>query len=103
MANNEESWKMKWQKDFETFFPIYNTFVLEGFIDDDQPYLDGDTVSYCRLHDYFDKIYSKHEDSELKKRVIIYDPTESLEKRFRICDDGDPIEEPDPNNPNDKP
>lgn len=103
MANNEESWKMKWQKDFETFFPIYNTFVLEGFIDDDQPYLDGDTVSYCRLHDYFDKIYSKHEDSELKKRVIIYDPTESLEKRFRICDDGDPIEEPDPNNPNGKP
>lgn len=84
----EDNKKMKWQKDWETFFPIYNSFILEGLVDDDQPYEDEDgTIKYCRLHEYFDKLYSNHADPNMRKRVIIYDPTESEDKRFKICDD----------------
>ena len=84
----EESKKMKWQKDLDTFFPIYNSFIFEGFIDDDQPYEDENgEIKYCRLYDYFDKVYSKNADPTKRKRVIIYDPTESDDKRFKICDD----------------
>ena len=105
MAANNEKWKMKWQKDFETFFPVYNSFILEGFIDDDQPYIDENgNVAYCRLYDYFDKVYSDNADPALRKRVIIYEPTECVEKRFKICDDGFPIEEePDGNDPEGEP
>lgn len=79
---------MKWQKDLETYFPIYNTFILEGFIDDDVQYLDeGERIAYCKIPEYFDKVYSDHKDRLKRKRVIIYDPTECLEKRFTICDD----------------
>lgn len=84
----EDSKKMKWQKDLEAFYPIYNTFIFEGYIDDDQPYEDvGGDIKYCRLYDYFDKVYSNHPDPTQRKRVIIYDPTESEDKRFKICDD----------------
>lgn len=84
----EESKKMKWQKDLDTFFPIYNSFIFEGFIDDDQPYEnENGEIKYCRLYDYFDKVYSNHPDPSKRKRVIIYDPTESEDKRFKICDD----------------
>lgn len=84
----KESKKMKWQKDLDTFFPIYNSFIFEGFIDDDQPYEDENgEIKYCRLYDYFDKVYSNHTDPSKRKRVIIYDPTESYDKRFKICDD----------------
>ena len=34
----DDKQKMKWQKDLDTFFPIYSTFILEGYVDDDQPY-----------------------------------------------------------------
>lgn len=84
----EDNRKMKWQKDWETFFSIYNSFILEGFVDDDQPYEDWDgKIKYCRLYEYFDKVYSNHADPLKRKRVIIYDPTESEEKRFHICDE----------------
>ncbi len=95
----EESRKMKWQKDLETFFPIYNSFIFEGYIDDDQPFEnERGEIKYCRLYDYFDKVYSNHPDADKRKRVIIYDPTESEDKRFKICDDNCmPSEEVDPN------
>lgn len=81
----DEAKKLKWQKDLETFFPIYNSFILEGFVDDDQPYDDeGGQMKYCRLPDYFDNVYSENSDPQLKKCVIIYDPTEAVEKRFDI-------------------
>ena len=80
--------RMKWQKDFDTFYPIYNTFIFEGLIDDDQPYqTQSGEVKYCSLDEYFDKVYSNHPDSNKKKLVIIYDPTESEDKRFKICDE----------------
>lgn len=91
MASNKN---VKWQKDLETFFPIYNSFIFEGFIDDDQPYLDeNNQVKYCRLDEYFDKLYSNHADPSLRKRVIIYDPTESEDMRFTICDDSGILQE----------
>ncbi len=84
----QENLKMKWQKDLETFYPIYNSFILEGFVDDDYPYVDeNDNVQYCGIHEYFDKVYSNHKERDKRKRVIIYDPTESESKRFQICDD----------------
>ena len=77
---------MKWQKDLETYFPIYNTFILEGFVDDDVQYLDKGKIAYCKIPEYFDKLYSEREEKSERKRVIIYDPTECVEKRFTICD-----------------
>lgn len=84
----DENKKMKWQKDLDAFFPIYNSFILEGYIDDEQP-CDSESggIGYCRLYEYFDKVYSNNPLRELRKRVIIYDPTESYDKRFKICDD----------------
>ncbi len=94
----EENKKMKWQKDLDTFFPIYNSFIFEGYIDDDQPYeSENKEIKYCRLYDYFDKVYSNNPDPDKRMRVIIYDPTESEEKRFKICDDNCMVsEEVDP-------
>ena len=77
---------MKWQKDLDTYFPIYNTFILEGFVDDDVQYLDKGKIAYCKIPEYFDKLYSEREEKSERKRVIIYDPTECVEKRFTICD-----------------
>jgi len=88
MSNNNA---MKWQKDLETYFSIYNTFILEGFIDDDVQYLDEGKIAYCKIPDYFDKVYSEHKERSERKRVIIYDPTECVEKRFQICDDSDSV------------
>lgn len=83
----DDNKKMKWQKDLDSFYPIYNTFIFEGYVDDDQPYDEEDgKLKFCRLYEYFDKTYSNHPDPTKRKRVIIYDPTESEEKRFRICD-----------------
>ena len=87
----DDKQKMKWQKDLDTFFPIYSTFILEGYVDDDQPYDgEGGAVEYCRMAEYFDRIYTDNPDPARRKRVIIYDPTESEEKRFQIC--GEPGE-----------
>ena len=30
----------KWQKDFENFYDVYSTFIIDGFIDDLQPYVE---------------------------------------------------------------
>lgn len=80
--------QMKWQRDFETYFDLYNTFVFEGLVDDMHIYDDGNgNIEYCTIGQYFDKIYSNHQDPAKKKRVIVYDPTESEEKRFHIYDD----------------
>lgn len=95
--------KMKWQKDLEMFFPLYNSFILEGYIDDDQPFdTESGEVGYCRIYEYLDKLYSNNPDKKLRKRVIIYDPTESEEKKFKICDESyDIVEENvEPENPN---
>lgn len=84
----DENKKMKWQKDLEEFYDIYNSFIFEGYIDDDQPYEDANgEIKYCRLYDYFDKVYSNHAEPAKRKRVIIYDPTEAVDKRFKICDE----------------
>ncbi len=89
-----ESKKMKWQKDLETFFPIYDSFIFEGHIDDDQPFEDEDgQIKYCKLYEYFDKVYTHHADKEYRKRVIVYDPTESEDKRFKICDEDCSVEQ----------
>lgn len=96
--------EIKWQKDLETFFPLYNSFIFEGYIDDDQPYEEEGELKYCKIYEYFDKIYSNHENNSLRKRVIIYDPTESEDKRFMICDNNFiTLEEEDPNSEEGKP
>lgn len=83
----DDSRKMKWQRDLETYYPIYNSFILEGHIDDDQPYEENGEIKYCRIPEYLDKIYSNHPDRSHKKKVIIYDPSEAEKKKFKICDD----------------
>ena len=30
----------KWQKDFESFYSVYSTFLIDGFVDDLQPYVE---------------------------------------------------------------
>jgi len=85
-------WQMKWQKDFETFFPIYNTFLIDGLVDDDQPYKknpDDDTeeVKYCFIEEYINKICGENPDKHLRKRVVVFDPVESPDKRFYIMDE----------------
>ncbi|MBO5334973.1 MAG: ATP-dependent Clp protease ATP-binding subunit [Clostridia bacterium] len=89
----KETKKMKWQKDYEKFFSIYNTFVLEGYVDDDQPYEEDEQIRYCRLFEYFDKTHTEAADPSWKKRVIVYDPTEAPDVRFHICDESWALEE----------
>lgn len=84
MDNNS---KMKWQIDLDTYYPIYNSFILEGYVDDNQPYEEDGEIKYCSLCDYIVKQFNEHPDREKRKRVIIYDPTESEDRRFYICDD----------------
>jgi hypothetical protein len=77
---------MKWQVDFEDFFDVFSTFIIDGNIDDIQPIIDPDdnSCSYVRVGDYFiSKLYEQR--TEDKKCVIIYDPTESDDKRFTIA------------------
>ncbi len=77
---------MKWQVDFDSFFNVFNTFVIDGNIDDIQPVIDptDNSVSYSRIGEYFiTKLYEQREND--KKCVIIYDPTESDDKRFNIA------------------
>lgn len=95
MENNQAQWMAKWQKDFETYFSIYNTFVLEGFVDDVQPYMgeNGD-VEYCQLAEYFEHVYKENVDPEKRKVVIIYDPAEAYDLRFKICSECEDVFEP---------
>ncbi len=77
--------RMKWQIDFDSFFNVFSTFIIDGNIDDVQPLIDEDGgVEYVRLTDYF--VSSLYENRETdKKCVIVYDPTESDDKRFTIA------------------
>lgn len=85
MANNRDERRMKWQVDFDGFFNVFSTFVIDGNIDDIQPVVDADgAVSYVRIGDYFINTLYEMRDND-KKCVVIYDPTESDDKRFTIA------------------
>lgn len=85
MSNDINKRRMKWQIDFDSFFDVFGTYVIDGHIDDLQPIVAEDgTVDYKPLTDYFvDRFYTTREED--KKCVIVYDPTESEDKRFTIC------------------
>ena len=87
MANEARDERiMKWQVDFDNFFDVFSTFIIDGNIDDIQPIIDPDdnSCNYVRVGDYFvNKLYEQRDDD--KKCVIIYDPTESDDKRFNIA------------------
>ena len=80
--NAGNNWKPKWQKDLDTYYPIYNTFIFTGYIDDLLPLEQDGQVVYVTMEEYIEKQYGGEEP---KKCVIVYDPTESVEKQFRIC------------------
>lgn len=84
MSMQEDKRRMKWQTDFDIFADIFHTFILDGNIDDIQPYIKEDgKVEYVKLDEYF--TYVLNEDrANNKKCVIIYDPTENDGLRFDI-------------------
>ncbi len=82
-------WMPKWQKDLDTYYSLYNTFVFTGYIDDMLPIEEDGVVSYVGIEKYIERKYG---GDAPKKCVIIYDPTESEGKQFRIC--GDTLEMP---------
>lgn len=100
MANND--YRLKWQKDFDSWFDVYSTYIVEGLVDDLQPYKESEdaTIEYLPLYDYLARVYgASNENPERRKLVITYDPTESEILKFKIYDDvGMPvIEEPENN------
>ena len=83
----------KWQRDFENFYDVYSTFIIDGFIEDLQPYvenLEGDinhiNVENLDVCDYFKKIFENKEYHGKRNLLVIYDPTESVDRRFDIRD-----------------
>lgn len=85
---SEREQRAKWQKDLGSYFSVYNTFILEGFIDDKHPFVNSrGAISYCDLCGYLDNVYSQHEDRAKRKRIVVYDPSESSDLRFKIYDD----------------
>jgi len=77
--------KMKWQIDFDSFFNVFSTFIIDGNIDDVQPLIDeSGRVEYVPLTDYFISNLCENRETD-KKCVVIYDPTESDNKRFTIA------------------
>ena len=87
MANETRDERvMKWQVDFDNFFDVFSTFIIDGNIDDIQPIIDpvDNSCSYVRVGEYFvSKLYEQR--AEDKKCVVVYDPTESDDKRFYIA------------------
>ena len=84
MASNRDERRMKWQIDFDEFFNVFSTFIIDGNIDDIQPVVDANgSVSYVRIGDYFVNTLYEMRDTD-KKCVVIYDPTESDDKKFTI-------------------
>lgn len=84
MENNNR--KMKWQIDFNNYFDVYSTFIVDGFIDDVQPIIDEETnqVNYGSVSEFLiNKYYETRTES--RKCVVVYDPTESNDKRFYIA------------------
>ena len=50
--------RMKWQIDFDNFFDVFNTFIIDGYIDDIQPQIKDDgSVKYVSITDYFIKTF----------------------------------------------
>ena len=66
MASNANERRMKWQIDFDVFFNVFSTFIIDGNIDDIQPVVDGDgNVSYVRIGDYFiNTLYEMRENDK---------------------------------------
>ena len=99
---NNNSYKLKWQKDFETYFDVYSSFVFEGLIDDLQPYREGegDPLNHLPIYEYISKVYgSQNENPDRRKLVIVYDPTESDQMKFNILGDvGLPVPDEEANN-----
>lgn len=83
-TNRRDERRMKWQLDFESFFDVFSTFIIDGNIDDIQPVVDeSGNVNYVRMGEYFiNTLYEMRQQD--KKCVVIYDPTESDDKRFTI-------------------
>lgn len=80
--NNTLDWKPKWQKDLNTYYSIYNTFIFTGYVDDMLPMEEDGAITYVSMEKYIEKQYG---GPSPKKCVIIYDPTESEDKQFHIC------------------
>lgn len=80
--NNTPNWKPKWQKDLDTYYSIYNTFIFTGYVDDMLPLEQNGEVTYVNMEKYIETQYGGESP---KKCVIVYDPTESEDKQFRIC------------------
>ena len=78
-----QDWKPKWQEDLDTYYSIYNTFIFTGYVDDMLPIMsESGELEYVSMEEYIEKQYG---GAKPKKCVIIYDPTESEDKTFRIC------------------
>lgn len=75
-------WKPKWQKDLDTYYSIYNTFIFTGYIDDMLPIEENGNITYVSMEKYIEQKYGGPKPD---KCVIIYDPTESEDKQFHIC------------------
>lgn len=90
-------YKLKWQKDFDAWFDVYSCFILEGLVDDLQPYrpVEGAPLQYMPLYEYLSTMYSSANEKESRRKlVIVYDPTESESMKFQICNDiGEVVEE----------
>ncbi|MBE6553146.1 MAG: ATP-dependent Clp protease ATP-binding subunit [Ruminococcaceae bacterium] len=81
----EDKRRMKWQVDFDSFINVFSTFVIDGNIDDIQPLIQpDDSLEYVRMDDYLIRTLSENRETD-KKCVIVYDPTESDDKRFYIA------------------
>lgn len=81
----------KWQKDFEQFFDVYSTFLIDGYVDDFQPYISDPTqevssndVMEVTISDYFKLLISENEYHGNRRLLVIYDPTEAVGRRFDI-------------------
>lgn len=85
MCRETERRRMKWQIDFDNFFEVFGTFIIDGYVDDIQPIInENGGVSYGPLSEYLvNRYYEQRTDD--KKCVIIYDPSEAECKRFNIC------------------
>ena len=81
----------KWQIDFENFFNVYSAFLIDGYIDDYQPYvsdlekeLESSDVEEVGLCEYFERLFCEKEYHNQRNLLIIYDPTEAVGRRFEI-------------------
>ena len=81
----------KWQKDFESFYSVYSTFLIDGFVDDLQPYVETENeevesndVLGVGICEYFENLFVGKEYQGQRNLLVVYDPTEAVGKRFNI-------------------